>query len=574
MMQLLSTSPLRFLRLLSVLCALLGLLSPMAEADFLVSRPEGYEAKMKADAIQAEVQKALAAAMGQGHGIGQGRLKGIRSVLSRIFLSLPKNAQERVQRPMLRYALHRYFAQRYSITVKGLEPARNASSNHHAVGAEILLDQVPAYTEAILEGSFSHDGFTLEDAVVMAATLEQLVLGSGTAGLQTAYALRNQSTSSVLNRGGLEDVLETYVLLWMIGDGADLAATKVVTDRAVIEESLPQWGDVSEFARGELDRSEHEAGGGNLFSKQYAFSNAQSIVGGITAGFGHWWEQECQGIKKNLADLDPQGTGRVPLSKFYRRAMEGEWRFGESEAYLRELGALDDSSYWTGPQVIIPNYLQGSNNCIIASTYYLVCCINECEARLEHVEDAVKAPVATPEQILPVVEGMLAMEEKRIEEVLVDQLQRIAETHNGKVPVHGRLFSQWMHYAFPQECPFPHPSGKTAPKTPLEFGEAYLATKHEMRKHARSVDRTVAAQLPSNLTIEEQSGMSQWLHEEELLTEYEELSKPRSLGNVGILVAASLLGVFALFIRGRLDLLEPKSKEFGFGGMGVRQHLV
>ena len=35
-----------------------------------------------------------------------------------------------------------------------------------------------------------------------------------------------------------------------------------------------------------------------------------------------------------------------------------EWRFGESEEYLRQLGALDETSPWIGKQVMIPNYLQ------------------------------------------------------------------------------------------------------------------------------------------------------------------------------------------------------------------------
>merc|ERR1719359_2535258 len=108
-------------------------------------------------------------------------------------------------------------------------------------------------------------------------------------------------------------------------------------------------------------------------------------------------------------NLAPEGSGRVPLSSFYRASIEGEWRFGESEAYLRELGHLDDSSFWKGPQVVIPNYLQGSSNCIITSTYYNVCCVNECEALLERVEDSVHEPVASLEVMLPAVEEIIGM---------------------------------------------------------------------------------------------------------------------------------------------------------------------
>merc|ERR1712203_151284 len=30
-----------------------------------------------------------------------------------------------------------------------------------------------------------------------------------------------------------------------------------------------------------------------------------------------------------------------------------------------------------------------------------------------------------------------------------------ATRHGGHVPIHGRLFAQWMHFAFPLECPYP-----------------------------------------------------------------------------------------------------------------------
>merc|ERR1719331_3349338 len=127
----------------------------------------------------------------------------VRDFVSRIFKTLPKNSYGRIERPMLRYALHRYFANRYSISVRGMEPTLNHShfsKGRESLGANILLDQVPAYTESLLEGRFANHGFGLEDVVVIAATLEQLILGSGSTGLETAYSLRNHTTSAVVSR--------------------------------------------------------------------------------------------------------------------------------------------------------------------------------------------------------------------------------------------------------------------------------------------------------------------------------------------------------------------------------------
>merc|ERR1719269_156452 len=129
--------------------------------------------------------------------------------------------------------------------------------------------------------------------------------------------------------------------------------------------------------------------------------------------------------------LDTEESGRVKLSKFYKRSMEGEWRFGESEAYLRELGALDDSSFWRGPQVLIPNYLLAASNCIVASTFYRVCCVNECEALQQRVESAVQAPVGTAADVLKAVEELWTSEGhgERLDTGLHVKLEKIADTH-------------------------------------------------------------------------------------------------------------------------------------------------
>jgi len=553
------------------------LLSGINAQKFLVERPAGYEAKIKAESIRNDLQKAMAVAMGEGHGVQGERLMEVREFLSRIFMTLPKNSYGRIEPPMLRYALHRYFAKRYAIAVRGMEPRLNHShfsKGRESMGADVLLDQVPAYTESLLEGRFADHGFGLEDVVVMAATLEELILGSGSTGLATAYSLRNQNTSAMLNREEFDSILETYVLLWLIGGGADMDATEITTDRAAIEEAIPSWNEVADFSKGEIDRSLHNvqhAKGGSPFKEKFSFADGQRVVNHITTGFGHWWEQECQAIKKTLTNLDTEGSGRVPLSSFYRSAMGGEWRFGESEAYLRELGALDDSSVFRGPQVIIPNYLLAASNCIVTSTYYFVCCVNECESLLQVVEDRIKSPVATVEELIPVVESLFESP-KPLSTALDSQLRRIAETHRGKIPLHGRLFSQWMHYAFPQECPFPHPAGKAAARTPAEFVDAYAATPQEMKRHAKKKSSKLT---PSqSLPMEEQWGMTQWLHEEELLADYVEL-RTRTLGMPALVSIALALAAMSLFSRSSLfKLLSGPPKDMGFMGLSAKQHLV
>merc|ERR1719261_680999 len=113
-------------------------------------------------------------------------------------------------------------------------------------------------------------------------------------------------------------------------------------------------------------------------------------------------------MKEALVEMDPYNTGRVPLSTLYNRSLDADWRFSESEAYLRDLGALDDSSRYLGPQVIIPNYIQATSNCIVSTPHCLVCCRNDCEVLMGEIEAFIQAPTASSKDILEFVTNQSA----------------------------------------------------------------------------------------------------------------------------------------------------------------------
>ena len=72
---------------------------------------------------------------------------------------------------------------------------------------------------------------------------------------------------------------------------------------------------------------------------------------------------------------------------FYGRGnVSNNWFFEERSDYLRDVGALDESSAAKGPQLIIPNYVQQPSNCLEVSDFYTVCCLKECESILSEVE--------------------------------------------------------------------------------------------------------------------------------------------------------------------------------------------
>jgi len=159
-----------------------------------------------------------------------------------------------------------------------------------------------------------------------------------------------------------------------------------------------------------------------------------------------------------LRGLDLMGSGRVPLDKFYAQPKSADYVFTESTDYLRQIGALDEAD-GVKPQVRVANYLMGPSNCIAHSSYFSVCCLSECEGLMRELEQKIQAPTASAMQLLGLVGNMSSSSveaPRELPEPLVAKLWEVAERHKGKVPLHARLFAQWMHFAFPSECPYPH----------------------------------------------------------------------------------------------------------------------
>merc|ERR1719240_1916219 len=164
---------------------------------------------------------------------------------------------------------------------------------------------------------------------------------------------------------------------------------------------------------------------------------------------------------------DP-GTGRVPLESFYGdMTSNGMWQFSESPEYLQQLGALDNESIPGKPHVVIPNYITGLSNCVATSKFHWLCCRSECEPLMRRLEEEVQATDASVEQIVGVVNSFHGGPLNRtLRDSLMWRLGMIAHNHGGRVPLHGRLFAQWLHHAFPHECPFPHITEDTSVLTP------------------------------------------------------------------------------------------------------------
>jgi len=568
---------------------------PADARNFLINRKSSLKNPnaMTARTFQSELSNAMGEALGCGGHVGEDELLHIEQQLATMWSTLPKNSEGNVERRSLRYAIHRYFNRRSSIHIRGFEPSRPPNASGWGTD-DILGQRVPGYVESVLESSHKlARGFTLGDAAHMVATIEQLIFDWEGNLLERIYWDQGKSLSRSMSYSSLVRLLEAYVVYWLLRADAD-SVVALLTNRTLLEHSVPHWGQVSGYIRGRVRALQYKRmtapvaalkdgsarQGHNALSTQFTFEDAHSIIGGITQSFATFWDSECSSMKTTLFEMDIHRTGRVPLSTFYGTGMEADWRFGESEAYLRELGALDESG-WRGNQVIISNYMQAASNCVISTPHYLVCCINDCEPLLAEIETAIGAATADPKKLLDVVGNMAAQSTldddfpPPLTGTLPQQLEQIAAAHSGEVPLHGRLFAQWLHYAFPRECAFPHKAGAVASITPSEYGEEFYASPEEMLKHVG--DNTSGISAPVNK--EDLQWMSQWSPEEELIAEHViDIRAPweqrgRAVGTVAIVGAFALFGVAMLARVGSPDLSKKAGDSLGLPASS-KQHFV
>jgi len=565
-----------------VLCVALVFGSNKAYASSVIGgRKSSLRGEIDATSFRAEVQNAMSEALGCGGEVNEAQLSEIERVLLPMWNASPKSTHGRIERRQLRYLAYRYFMQRFSVMVRGFEPSRPLNESEWGA-ADILSQQVPAFVESTMESQrVAMHGFDLRDAVHLVATLEQLIWDSETTLLEQVYSRQTRQVHHKITRPGLSKVLQEYMMKWILGAQITPAVTPgLLSNPNVLEKAFPKWPTIVAFLEGQIkaldfkrQRTPTRRGASGL-SQMYSFQNAHEIVGGITQNFASFWESECTEMKDQLIAMDTHGTGRVPLSKFYGTGLDADWRFAESESYLRDLGALDETSTWHGKQVIIPNYIQAASNCIVSAPHYLVCCANTCEALLGELEAGVGEPVGTTQEILQLVSNMTSYaaldedEPPRLPGLLAAQLEQISFAHGGKVPLHGRLFAQWIHYVFPQDCPFPHRAGTASARTPLQFGQGYLATRDEMTSHAQAQNVSEASSL---LDREELPWMTQWSEEEELIADYRlhlrapwEGSTTAALAGAAMLVAAGVYGAMGVATASKAGSVLPYHQKAHF----------
>merc|ERR1719379_1625969 len=387
------------------------------------------------------------------------RVARLVEALQPSFAALPQEGG-RIGATSVRYLLHRIFVQRHGWFILGLD-AKGGAWNSSAPSRVFETLNQHQHIRTIFDDKLSGKGFDLHQVAVFAATLENLIHTESIERLQASYRLLGLETTAKLSEEDVQRVVKTYMMLFVLSlNHADVSKEEYELNANDILEIYPTWPDTIVF----VEEVRNSVLTDVASSERTSWNSTLKVLEEVGERYGRWQNKECHDLKRTLMTMEKPGTGRVPLDRFYEDALSNvSWQFMESVPYLRQLGALDESD----PErmsVIIPNYVNAESNCVASSKFYSVCCMDECEALLGALERHIGAPEATPAIIAQLVSGLSSDTvhvPRQLSASLKDRLSEIASHHGGRVPLHGRLFAQWLHHAYPRECPYPHLSGTT-----------------------------------------------------------------------------------------------------------------
>eukprot|EP00929_Paragymnodinium_shiwhaense_P001381 TRINITY_DN101609_c0_g1_i1.p1 TRINITY_DN101609_c0_g1~~TRINITY_DN101609_c0_g1_i1.p1 ORF type:complete len:598 (-),score=174.34 TRINITY_DN101609_c0_g1_i1:77-1870(-) len=428
------------------------------------------------------------------------RIEQLQTELTPMYEALPKNDEGRLGHSVTRYALHRIMVHHHGWYIKGLEAERYGAARNSSVTPVLMSAQseeshfqewVPAFLLWTLERRMGARGISKHELAVMASTIEDLGYREAERLLKSVYDFWKVDTQKPVDKAQARELLVSYMSTYL----REVNYTKTTQkDRlewqAAFRKYYPGSDDLEKWLLGLLESAALSGKKADSFGFNDLTAAVQEVAVRYTVDRN---EDECRKLKHFMMGKEEDaGAGRIHLSDFYKQSggfTADRWVFSEKLDYLRIIGAMDESDA-ARPKVIIPNYIVSKPQCLEVSSLYGLCCRNECEDLLGHLEEQIGQEAAPPARVLELVEALNSdtiKAPRNLSSALRERLSEVAASNYGRVPLHGRLFAQWMHLAFPRECPFPHEVGVTSPMTPDEWlsekeGSAY-ATKEERDCH-------------------------------------------------------------------------------------------
>lgn len=499
----------------------LGLVSFMGQAragSFLQHLPVTMDRNMSDPTFQkalfAELEEVLG---GELSSDTKQRVDEIEDAVRPMFNALPKNAHKKLDHSAVKYVLRRLFMKRQGWSIGGLEASNEAWDA--ANGSAVLEDFAPEVVQTLFRKHIHAEGAGLHEVAVLAAMMEHLIFEDMLGKLVQAYKAKRISPEEAVSREEAQSLIALHMASFIRArDVSDWTPGQVERFEKLIYVLYPNWKQTLALMIEVMERVTPNV-------EYFMFDEVASVAAEVGSLFAHWQNEQCKGTKQLLVDMEHGTSGRVRLVDFYNAALhQGKYQFTETITYLRQIGVLDESDE-LNPRVIIPNYVTGRSNCVARAGYYSVCCLDECEDTFSHVEETLGKSMATVDEITS------ALSEEGFSIVLKRRLEEIGNHHDGQVPLHGRLFAQWMHLAFPRDCNYPHKSGtvyyNSMEQWELETGERSGSTMQEIEHWSNHLTKLMESREETSEPTEAHDHLTgMWTMEEELIVHHKKPSKP------------------------------------------------
>jgi len=356
----------------------------------------------------------------------------------------------------------------------------------------------------LIEQRLGSRGLGLHELAALVATLEHLIQGDMGERLKAAYAVHNLLPTTVATAMDIAEVLKTFMahfLSLMHRSGYAMTPRQASQERLDIEAAYAGWQRIIDEVEAAVRRALIVEGPDQPL---LGFDEALAAAREVMERYEFNSARECRDIKQELIAMPGGDTGRVRLADLHRKALQGQMQFGESTEYLSALGALDETGPGA-PSVLVPNYVYSPSNCLGTTSFYDMCCPNECEALLERLEHRLHAPEVAPADVAELLTEVRGQD--ALSGLVLSELDSLAYAREGRVALHGLAFAQWLHRAFPHECPRPRAEdftgarGAEVPDAERDFQpvaqlEFILASKAELLAELRQEEMAVLVPPP------------------------------------------------------------------------------
>lgn len=437
--------------MLFIICALSGLVSTALARSGGFLRPASYANETDAFLTASSLSASLDAVLRSNK--QEKRLRLIEAAIFPTYLAVPKNRQGRLEPQAVRHVVNTFFRQEHGWIINGMQTSdiMEETGVHDALVLKALA----------LEAREAGRGLSLEEVAALSAALERLILDESVALLQVAYQLNGMSVTDMLERKQLHEVLISYLIVHIHRTKLDYANQIQHEEYKRLQKEEGGTVELDEFAEDAVRNFDFSQQTSGLGERKYSFHAASSIVEAMAHAYSRWQIEDCGYMREALESMDSAGAGTVPYESFRSYPATDIFVFSESQDQLRALDVLDESAP-ARPAVRISNYLLSESNCNPRGSYYVVCCMNPCTSIMSELEGHFKAPFVDPQPLLDFVSNLSSRWDfdqfKTHGEELRSRLWALSKLHEGKVPLHSRLFEQWLHFSFPRDCPHPRQS--------------------------------------------------------------------------------------------------------------------